>query len=882
MAMAPLRGWLSRLRGMFRRSRRDFELNAELQVHLDLLTAEHMRRGMTPREAGEAARREFGGVEQTKEAYRELRGLPWIDTLLQDLRFALRMLGNKPGFAVVAILTLAVGIGSASAVFSVVDRILFRSLPYPQDERLVSFGVMAPFDSREFMLGPDFVDWRGRQAPFEAITAVEPGSVDCYFTEQIPVRLSCGQGDAAFLSTFRIQPMLGRNFTREEDRPNAPRVALLSYGLWRSRFAGDPQIVGKSVSLDGKPAVIIGVLPPNFEMPTLAHADLLIPLALDESTGRGPDARQRIVRTFARMKPGITAAQATAMLQPLYEESLKFVPPQFRKDVSLRVRSLRDRQVGDSRTASWILLGAVLSVLLVACTNVANLVLARATGRRQELAVRAALGASRARLSRQALTESLLLGILGGCAGCWIAYLLLGLFVSIAPDGIPRLQQASLDFRVVLFTFGISLISGILFGLAPIFRQPGPDLLAGKESRTTTRNFLRQALVTAQIAVSLVLLAGAGLLLRSLWKLQSVPLGIETQSILTAQIDLPEYRYPEQARQLAFFQELESRLARLPGVSALGLSDSLPPSGGMQATFLSAIQVPGQARFSDGTGGMIGYRFVTPEYFSALSIRIVSGRAFQKEDLSASDNPVILGEALAKRLLAGADPVGKKIFFTNRNTWRTVVGVAADVKNGGLSAAADPEFYLPWKQEPEGYFRRGHLLLRTPNNPQALARWVRPEVAEHAPTVPLQVQTMSQRVGKLADRPRFNAVLLSLFAAMGVLLAAIGMYGVVGFLVAQQTREIGVRMALGASPAGILKMILASVARWTFSGAAMGLLGAWLSARLLESLLFQVRAHDPVLLGLAVLVLLAVAFVAAWIPARRAMRVDPMVALRYE
>ena len=351
--MSRLRMFGSRLLGFFRKRSAEENLETELRAHLDALTEENIRRGMDSEEARYAARRQFGGVEQTKESYRERRGLPSVDTLLQDLRFALRMLAKKPGFALVAILTLAVGIGATSAVFSVVDRILFRSLPYPQDERLVSFGVMAPFDSREFMLGPDFVDWRGRQEPFESITAVEPGGVDCDVTEQNPARLSCGQADAAFLSTFRIHPILGRNFTREEDRRNAPRVALLSYGLWRSRFAGDPQIVGKNISLDGKPALIIGVLPADFEMPTLARADLLVPLALDESTGRGPEARQRIIRTFARLKLGISLPQAIAMLQPLYQESLNYVPPQFRKEVSLRVRSLRDRQVGDSRTASF-------------------------------------------------------------------------------------------------------------------------------------------------------------------------------------------------------------------------------------------------------------------------------------------------------------------------------------------------------------------------------------------------------------------------------------------------------------------------------------------------------------------------------------------------
>jgi len=877
-----MRTFLSRLVVHFRKRHLDADLNAELAFHLQLLTEENIRRGMTAEEARRAAKREFGGVEQTRVAYREQRGLPLFDALIQDLRFAARMLRKKPAFAAVAVITLAVGIGSSSAVFSVVDRILFRSLPYPQDEQLVSFGVMAPFDSREFMLGPDLVDWRGRQAPFASITAVEPGSIDCDLTEQNPVRLSCGQADASFLSAFRIQPILGRNFSREEDRPNAPKVALLSYGLWRSRFASDPKIVGTNISLDGKAATIIGVLPANFEMPTLARAELLLPLALDESTGRGPDARQRIVRTFARLKPGITATQAAAMLQPLYQQSLNFVPPQFRKEVSLRVRSLRDRQVGDSRQASWILLGAVLSVLLVACTNVANLILARATGRERELAVRTALGASRSRLIRQTLTESILLGILGGVAGCWFAYFLLRLFVSISPDGIPRLQQATLDARVVVFSLAMSLLSGILFGLAPAFRRPSPDLLAGKESRATERHLLRQTLVTAQIAVSLILLAGAGLLLRSLWRLESVPLGMETQSILTAQINLADYRYPQQPQQLEFFRDVASRLTRLPGLGAMALSDSLPPSGGMQATFLSTIEIPGRPRFSDGTGGMIGYRFVTPDYFSALGIHIVSGRGFQAGDLSTGNNPVVLSEALAKRLMPDADPVGKAFFFGNRKIWRTVIGVAADVKNGGISPAADPEFYLPWKPEPEGYFRTGNLILRTPQNPQALARWVRSEIATVDPTVPVTIEAMSQRVSKLADRPRFNAILLSLFAAVGVLLAAIGMYGVVGFIVAQQTREIGVRMALGAMPSSILKMVLSSVARWTLSGAALGLLGAWLSSRLLESLLFQVRPHDPFLLSLALFALLIVAFFAAWIPARRAMRVDPMVALRYE
>jgi predicted permease len=881
--MEWLRVFGARLRGLFRKRYLDGDLDAELRAHLEMLVEENIRRGMSPVEARYAARREFGGVEQSKELHREQRSIPFLDALLQDLRFALRGLRNRPGFALVAILTLSLGIGSTTAVFSVVDRLLFRSLPYPHDEELVSFGDKAPFEANEFVLGPDYVDWKKGQTPFESVTSFVPGGADCDLTEKNPVRLKCAFVESTFLPTFEIQPFLGRNFTGEEDRPHAPRVALVSYGLWRSRFASDRNLPGRTISLDGRPTVVVGVLPPEFEMPNLGHDDLLVPAALDGSTDRGPNARQIILRAFARLKPGITIQQAAAAMEPLYQQSLNYVPPQFRHEVSFRVRSLRDRQIQDARVASWVLLGAVLAVLLVACTNVANLLLARATSRVRELAVRTALGATRGRLIRQALTESLLLGVLGGLAGCWFAQFLLRLFVSIAPEGIPRLQQAAVDVRVLLFALGVSLWSGILFGLASALRRPVPELLTGKENRATSRGMLRQLLVTVQIAVSLILLAGAGLLLRSLWKLETVALGMDAKSAITAGIDLAEYRYPDSAKQLAFFNQLETRLKQMPGVTSLALSDSLPPSGGREATFLSSLEIPGHTKFSAGTGGMIGYRYVTPAYFPALGVPIVRGRGFREEDRSPAEKPVILSEALANKLFSnGEDPVGKSFRFGSQNDWRTVVGIAGDVKNHGLAVPADPEFYIPWKNESAGYFRSGHLIVQSAINPEAIAKWIRTETAAIDPTVPVMIEGMKTRVGKLAQRPRFTAVLLSLFAGMGVLLAGIGIYGVVGFLVAQQTREIGIRIALGATPGSVLRMVLSNMVRWTIGGATLGILGAWLCSRLLESLLFEVRAHDPVLLGAALLVLLAVAFLAAWIPARRAMHVDPMVALRYE
>src|SRR5260370_774133 len=579
-----------RLRGLFLKQNLDGELDAELRTHLDMLVEENVRKGLTLEEARYAAHREFGGVEQAKELYRDRRSIRILDALLQDLRFALRGLRNRQGFALVAFLTLAVGIGSTTSVFSVVDRILFRSLPYPHDDRLVSFGDKAPFEANEFVLGPDYVDWKKAQTPFESVTSFIPGGADWDLTEQNPVRLKCALVESTFLSTFEIQPFLGRNFTSDEDRPNAPRVALISYGLWRSRFASDRNLPGHTISLDSKPTVVVGVLPPEFEMPNLGHDDILVPAALDGSTDRGPNARQIILRAFARLKPGITIKQAAASMERLFQQSLNYVPPQFRHEVSFRVGSLRDRQIQHARVASWVLLSAVLAVLLVACTNVANLLLARATSRVRELAVRTALGATRGRLVRQALTESLLLGVLGGLAGCWFALLLLRLFVSIAPEGIPRLEQAAIDIRVLLFALGVSFLSGIFFGLASALCRPAPELLTGKENRATSRGILRQVLVTVQIAVSLILLAGAGLLLRSLWKLDTVALGMDAKSIITAGIDLAEYRYPDSAKQLAFFTQVEARLKQMPGVTSLALSNTLHPSGALDTTFLSSLE----------------------------------------------------------------------------------------------------------------------------------------------------------------------------------------------------------------------------------------------------------------------------------------------------
>jgi predicted permease len=708
-----------------------------------------------------------------------------------------------------------------------------------------------------------------------------PGVADCDLTEQNPVRLSCARVEQNFLPTLGIQPIVGRNFSLDEDRPNAPRAAMISYGLWRTRFGGDPGVIATTILIDGLPATIVGVLPADFEMPTLLPTDVLLPEALDEAVQRR-SAPGAVLRTFARLRPGITVVQSAAALQPLFAQALQGAPPEFRNEVHLSVRSLRDRQVQDARLASWILFGAVLAVLLIACTNVANLLLARASARQRELAVRAALGATPARLLRQRLTESLLLGIFGGAGGCLVAYAFLRVFVAIAPQGIPRLGQAGLDWRVISFTLGISCVSGIFFGLAPALTPPAPEMLCGKEIRSTARNLIRETLVAAQIAISLTLLTGAGLLLRSLSNLQSAPLGLEAQNVLTETVSLGAYRYPAPPQQIEFFDELLARLQRLPGATAIALSDTLPPFGAMRSTIYSAIEVTGRPRPTEGTGGMVGWRAVTPDYFSALEITILRGREFTHEDQQPSEHSIILSDSLARRLFPDGDAIGKTMRFGLAGPWRTVVGVAANVKNNGIAEQSDPEFYIPWKNEDNQNLRVAHVILRSPLDPRTMSSWLRSETAALEPALPVTIESMPQRIGKLSQRPRFNAALLALFAAMGMLLAAVGIYGVVGFLVTQRTQEIGVRMALGATPQSILKMVLGGIARWIAAGALAGLIASWFTSRLLQSLLFQVSARDPRPVAAAAAVLLLAAFFSAWIPATRAMRVDPMVALRHE
>ena len=812
--------------------------------------------------------------------------------LFHDLRYALRQLRLSPGFAAVAVLTLALGIGATTAMFSLVDRILFRSLPYPQDHELVSVGVIAPIIDGEFLFAANYLGWRDHQTPFADFTS-STGVSDCDLTDEAPVRVTCASVASTFLPTFGIQPLVGRNFTREEDQPNAPPVALLTYGLWQSRFGGDRNVVNRTISLNGKTARILGVLPRDFEFPTLARTSILVPEALDESIVQR-NQLGTVVRVFGRMKPGISVDQSKAELEPLFRGFVESAPPPFRKVLRLEVRSIRDLQVHDSRRAAWLLLASALAVLLIACANAMNIHLARSVGRRHELAIRSALGADRVRLFRQRFTESVLLALMAGAAGTGLAWFIVRVFVVLAPAGIPHLSDATVDGRVLLFAIIVSLASGIVFGTVPALEKPTRQMLVVTATAGVERARLRQMLLAAQVWMAVVLLSSALLFVRSLRNLETKSLGMNTENIVTAQITLGQQKYSRARERLAFFEELERKLKDLPGTSSVALSDSLPPSATARTVPLVALQAEGRPPLGpeQGIGGVVGWRAVTPDYFSVLGIPLLRGRSFEDADRKPGSYAVILNEALAQRLFPAEDPLGRIIRFPQgegrAGIAHTIIGVTGNTENQGLGGRVGPEYYMVRRHgEDDAIFQYPDsqhisIVVRTAIGAQAEAEQLRNTVKALDPTLPVDVDTLRQSVAKLAERPRFSAALLSLFAIVGLLVTALGIYGVVSLLVSQRTQEIGIRMALGATPMSVIRMMVWQASLWIGFGAAAGIIGSLAAARWIGSLLFDIPANDPATLAEAAALLLVVALLGAWVPARRAAKIDPMVALRYE
>ncbi len=882
-----LKQWLTRLRFLLA-PKPHHEIDEELQFHLDQQAEANVAAGMTPQEARRQAVITFGGVERTKEESHQQRPSFYIETVVQDIRYALRGFARNPVFTLTILVTLMLGIGATTAVFSIVDRILFRSLPYAHADRLVSLGMVHSVETQEFLMGNFYYDWRDHQKPFEALTSERATTGECDLTEKNPAQLSCTSVEGNFLSVLGVSPILGRNFLPEEARPGGPDVALISYGLWLSHYSRDPGILNKTIEIDGSPVRVVGVLPQDFEMPRLQAVDVLRPMVVDEAADRSANGGYGGPRrAFARLKPGVTVQQAQAELQPLFQYDLKLVPSELRYDVHLKVRSLRERQMQNARLGAWVLLGAVFAVLLIACANVASLLMARGASRGRELAVRSALGASRARLVRQALTEALLLSVAGAVAGCALAEALLRFFIAMAPATIPYLAQTRLDLRIVGFTVLLAILCGGLFGLAPALQRPDREALNGRLSTLVSHATLRQSLVIAQIAASMVLLAGAMLLVRSFRNLENQHLGMRDDSTLTVSATLGEHNYPTPQSERAFFEELQRRLQFGPGVSLVATTDSLPPVSDHDITRYDLIEVSGRPPSNRQTGAVVTYRLVSPNYFRALDIPIVQGKGFSEEELTSSEHVIVLSQLLASLLFPGEDAVGQRIRFGSHtdDIWYTVVGVAANVKNGGLTGEEEPEYYGA-RNRAEDWDRGGTwgrtsvVVVRSALPPEEMSRWIRSQVTALDPTLPVDIATLRQRVAKLADQPRFQTTLVSFFAATGLVLAMIGLYGVIAYLVAQRTQEIGVRMALGADKGDILRLVMGRSLRLIVSGIAFGLVAALALTRALSSLLFSIGPHDPVTFGLVTLLLILVAIVAALIPARSATSVNPIVALR--
>lgn len=652
--------WISRLRFFLRRDllvrRRTCELDDELQFHLAQATAMRVAEGMTPEEARRQALIEFGGLEQAREHCHQQEPGWWIGTFFQDVRHALRGFWRNPVFTIAVLATLTLGIGTTTAVFSVVDRILFRSLPYTHSDRIVSVGLVQSLERQEFTLGGFFFDWQDNQKPFEAFASQGAMSHACNLIETNPEQLDCATLQAGFLPLLGIAPVLGRNFLPEEDLPGGPHVALVSYGLWLDHYNCDPNILNRQIDIDGRPTRVIGVLPQGFELPTLQAADVILPMAMDAGAERKSNPGHPM-RSFARLKPGIDIAQAKAAMEPLFVHTRDtLIPPQLRKDFHLSIRSLRDRETKDVQLPAWILLGCVLAVLLIACANVASLTIAREQAKEKEIAMRIALGASHGRLIRQSLTESIILSLLGAAGGMVLAEGLLRIFLKLAPTGIPFLSKAGLDLRIALFTTFLSLCCGILFGLLPALQTPHLLAFTARTSNFRKRALLRKILVAGQIAVSMVLLSCAALLLRSFRNIEEQHLGLEPHGVLTARIAVPGFRYDTGEKKLSFYLQAEDAVRRLPGVRTVAFSDSVPPGGWQDGRRYSELQVEGRQQIPQGIGGTVVSRGVTPDYFRALNIPIIRGRGFTEEDRKSDQHLVIISRLLAARLFLNAAP----------------------------------------------------------------------------------------------------------------------------------------------------------------------------------------------------------------------------------
>jgi putative ABC transport system permease protein len=869
----------------FRRGLTEKKLDAELRFHLEQQIADYIAAGMKPEEAGRRARLEFGGLDQMKEECRDVGSAHFVETLFQDVRYGVRQLRRSPGFTVIAILTLALGIGANTVIFSAVNGVLLRPLPYPNSNRLAQVWSTNPHTDRwgDWVSYPDFVDWRAQNKVFEDLVAYRTWLTNITGGDH-PEALFAVLASSSLFSVLQSQPLLGRSFLPDEDKPGHNRVVVLSDALWRSRFGSDPHLVGKTVVINGESYTVIGIMPPHFRFPLNPPEGLVpsawLPVGLDPSQS---DRGSHNYRVVGRLRPGVTPSQAQADMEAIARNLAQSYAAD--QGLGIKVAGLEENVTSEVRPALLVLLGAVGLVLLIACANVGNLLLSRAVARQREVALRLAIGANRSRIVKQMLTESVLLALIGGGVGLLLAFLGLSFLIKLAPS-VPRLHESTVDGRVLIFCSLLSLATGILFGLVPAFQASSIDLnealkQSGPSRRLGSGPRLRRMVAVAETALALMLLIGAGLLIRSFVRLSNVELGFNPRNVLTAMIMLPESRYSAPNRQAAFFKEAIRRIEALPGVESVAAADSVP----LVTNDTGSVSVEGQPEPTlDGVWTQAERPKITPGYFRAMGIPLLRGRTFTWADNETSLPVAIVSEAAARLYWPNEDPIGKRVSESDesegRIVWRQVIGVVGDVRQDGLADKVRPSVYTPLSQLPMPF---AALIVKSRMDPQSLADPVRRQVMAVDKDQPLfSIQTMQEVVADSVSNRAFQTVLLSLFAAVAMTLATIGIYGVMSHSAAQRTREIGIRMALGAQKRDTLKLVVSQGMFLALLGVSIGVIGALALTRFMSSLLYGVKPTDPMTFIGVSLVLAAVSLVASYVPARRATKVDPMVALRHE
>ena len=791
-----------------------------------------------------------------------------METVIQDLRFALRLFVRSPWFAVLAIVALALGIGANTAVFSVVDGVLLKPFPFPDPDRVVSVFDTQPFCPKCPASFPKYVDWRDQNTVFDVVGGWASRS-PVLTGKGIPERIRSAAVTATFFRVFQIQPIVGRWFSDDEDKPGGAPVAILSYGFWQERFAADRNVSGQTIALDGVTRTIVGVMPPEF---TMTRAQVWTPLAyaVDQNF-----RDSHFMPVVARLKPGVTVAQAQREMIALGKRLAK----QYPTNHGIDVQSYRDLVLGDTGHSLLVLLGSVAFVLLIACANVANLLLARAAGRQREITIRTALGAGRLRLARQLLTESVLLALAGGALGVTFAYWGVRTFVSMAPANFPRIAAVRVDGGVLLFTLAIAVATGLVFGLAPAIhamrRHPG-DALKQDDVRSGGGRGVRRissALVVAEIALSLVLLIGAALMVKSLLKLEHQDAGFSIERLLTFDVSLPDSRYPDDAHRTAFFDAALPRIPRVPGVQRAGAISALPLGvGGSNGDF----KIEGR-QWPDGKSPLVEKRLVRGDYFETMGIRLLSGRLLNERDDARAAKVVLVNDTFAKRFFPGADAVGKRITFFG-DGFVEIVGVVSSVRSSALALTPPIEAYGSDRQNPVSGLT---VVVRTAAEPTLVTSAIRQEVAAVDPLEPIAaVSTMEEIVRASTAQPRLLSTLTAIFALLAALLAAVGTYGIMAYSVSQQRREIGIRMAMGADPAAVVRVVLRHGVKLIAAGVIIGAAGAFALTGVLTSMLYEVKPTDPAVFGATCAGVALVTLAACYLPARAATRVDPMVVLR--